>query len=663
MSVEEKRETREVKEVKEVKEVSRENLELSLKNLVLKNEDKLFVKQVSKELDKDEELLCDEINRHVMFPIKYPPIWSMYKKAVSSFWTAEEIDLSKDHDDWETLSDNEKHFIKNVLAFFAASDGIVNENLAMRFINEIQPAEAKAFYGFQIAIENIHCVSGDTEILTKKGYFNIEYLSKKEPNVEVWNGEEFSNVKIVQTSSDSKLFKVLLSNGMYLKCTPGHKWLIKEYDDRVLTENLKEGMTIMPFVYPNTNDETSPNIDFEIFSNPYEHGQACALYQRDDYNIFHFNMRPKYQVPMNYSKETKLDWLSGLFSRNIHFNIDNEKECFSSISNTIPFMECVQLLLTTFDIRSTLVREESNMCRLVFNKFNTAKMINVGINVIHNNSIYDEKLLDYYNTQKEKGYVEEDIIVVNIEEMEGKHITYCFNEPKKHTGIFNGILTGQSEVYSLLIDTYIKDIVEKTKLLNAVDTVPCVRKKADWAMKWISNETARFATRLIAFACVEGIFFSGSFCSIFWLKERGLMPGLCLSNEFISRDEGLHTEFACLLYKYVKNRLSQEDVHTIVKEAVEIENEFINESIPCRLLGMNADLMNQYIKFVADRLLCQLDYEKIWNVSNPFNFMDRICLENKSNFFEHTRLSEYAKTNVGVDTSRNLFEFSTNEDF
>ena len=322
-----------------------------------------------------EDILTETKNRFVMFPIQYAPIWNMYKKAVSVFWTAEEVDLSKDMNDWEKLSDNERHFIKHILAFFAASDGIVNENLGIRFMNEVQAPEAKSFYGFQIAMENIH-----------------------------------------------------------------------------------------------------------------------------------------------------------------------------------------------------------------------------------------------------------------------------------------------SEMYSLLIDTYIKDAQEKHHLLNAVNTIPCIQRKAEWALRWITNQDASFATRLVAFACVEGIFFSGAFCSIFWLNERGLMPGLCISNQFISRDEGLHTEFAVLLYSMLRNKLSQDIMHDMVREAVSIEDEFINESIPCNMLGMNSELMSQYIRFVADRLVVQLGYEPIWQMKNPFDFMDRICLDNKTNFFED-RVAQYSRANVGNHNHAENFKFSTDEDF
>jgi ribonucleoside-diphosphate reductase beta chain len=325
-------------------------------------------------MNEDEDLLVESKNRFVIFPIRYNDIWKMYKLAEGSFWTAEEIDLAKDLDDWNKLNDNEQTFLKNILAFFAASDGIVNENLSSRFMNEVVIPEARCFYGFQIAIENIH-----------------------------------------------------------------------------------------------------------------------------------------------------------------------------------------------------------------------------------------------------------------------------------------------SETYSLLIDTYIKDQEEKERLFDANNSIPCVKRKADWAFKWITSKNDSFAHRLVAFAAVEGIFFSGAFCAIFWLKERGLMPGLTFSNELISRDEGLHTEFAILLYSMLKNKLTKEEIHCLIKDAVNIEIEFITESIPCQMLGMNASLMTQYIKFVADRLVAQLGYEKIYNASNPFDFMDRIGLQLKSNFFE-SRVAEYSKANVGNDSKDN-FKFTLDEDF
>jgi len=318
-----------------------------------------------------EPLLTPDDNRFVMFPIKYDDVWQMYKKQVDCFWRAEEIDLTKDLKHWESLTQEEQYFISMILAFFAASDGIVLENLALRFMNDVQVSEARAFYGFQIAMENIH-----------------------------------------------------------------------------------------------------------------------------------------------------------------------------------------------------------------------------------------------------------------------------------------------SQTYSLLIETYIKNNNEKNKLFNALENFSCIKKKADWAQKWIKDNRSSFATRLIAFACVEGIFFSGAFCSIFWMKKRGLMPGLTFSNELISRDEALHCEFAVLLYSKLVNKVKKSRVYEIIKEAVDIEMEFICEALPCRLIGMNSQMMTQYIQYCADRLCIQLGYDKIYNVSNPFDFMELISLEGKVNFFERYNDSYALATKTKNDST-----FELSEDF
>ena len=308
--------------------------------------------------EKDEPLLKDNPNRHVIFPIEHPDLWAKYKQHMSVFWIPEEIDLSKDLVDWVKLTDNERHFIKHILGFFAGSDGIVMENLSTRFTNDVGAAEAKFFYACQNLMESVH-----------------------------------------------------------------------------------------------------------------------------------------------------------------------------------------------------------------------------------------------------------------------------------------------SESYSLLIDTYIDNKEEKVNILRATQTIPTVQKKAEWALQWISNKEASFATRLLAFAVVEGIFFSGAFCSIFWLKKRGLMPGLCQSNLLISRDEGLHTEFACLLYSKLQHKLTKQEAHKIIREAVKIEKHFITKALPCELIGMNAKLMGDYIEFVADRLAVQLGYAKIYYSQNPFDWMELIGMATKTNFFEH-RVTEYAKANT-----------------
>lgn len=321
----------------------------------------------------DEPLLKENPRRFVIFPIEYHDIWQMYKKAKASFWTTEEVDLSRDMGDWEKLKPGERHFISYVLAFFAASDGIVNENLVERFSQEVQVTEARCFYGFQIAMENIH-----------------------------------------------------------------------------------------------------------------------------------------------------------------------------------------------------------------------------------------------------------------------------------------------SEMYSLLIDTYIKDKTEKENLFNAIETLACVKKKADWALSWIHAPNASFGERLIAFAAVEGIFFSGSFAAIFWLKKRGLMPGLTFSNELISRDEGLHCDFACLMFKHLVYKPTEQNIKQIISDAVIIEQEFLTEALPVALIGMNNKLMKQYIEFVADRLLVELDCEKIYKVENPFDFMEHISLEGKTNFFEK-RVGEYQK--AGVMSKKEDYCFTLDAEF
>ncbi len=310
-----------------------------------------------------EPLLEDNPNRYVMFPIKDHDIWQLYKKMFDCMWRAEEIDLSKDMVHWDTLNDNERHFIKMILAFFAASDGIVVENLGMRFLSEVQLPEARTAYGFQLMMENVH-----------------------------------------------------------------------------------------------------------------------------------------------------------------------------------------------------------------------------------------------------------------------------------------------SETYSLLIDTYIKDKTEKTKLFEALENFECIKKKGDWAIKWINDKRSSFAARLVAFACVEGIFFSGAFCAIYWMKKRGLMPGLTFSNELISRDEGMHTDLAVMLFNKLNKKLNKQKIKEIVKEAVEIEKEFICDALPCKLIGMNSKLMSQYIEFVADRLLVQLGCTKEYKSENPFDFMEMISLEGKTNFFEK-RVSDYSLSSDVKDDS------------
>jgi ribonucleoside-diphosphate reductase subunit M2 len=653
-----------------------------------------------------ELLLTPDDNRFVMFPIKCDDIWKMYKKQVDCFWRAEEIDLSKDLDNWQSLNNDEKYFISMILAFFASSDGIVLENLASRFMTDVQLAEARAFYGFQIAMENIHCVTGETKILTDNGYYMIKDLENK--NVNVWNGEEFSEVEVKYTG-DQEIYKVTLSNGMDLDCSPGHKWLIQKGNpkhtercvcEEIETIDLKIGDIIetykTPFIEFENNDE---------FLNPYIHGFFCGdgiycnnypkiylydkkkellpyfkyhSYEENDkricFYITKYINKEKFAVPINYNKEVRLRWLEGLVDADGCVNLNSTKDSTSIQLTSINFnfLKDIQLLLTTLGVQTNIKLNHKSekrlmpkndgtgdydyyMCKDCYVLYITGKSVNklidIGFSPKRLKILYCERLNNTID-------VSETIKITDIEKIFENESTYCFNEPKKHRGIFNGILTCQSETYSLLIETYIKDNEQKNNLFNAITNYPCIKKKSDWAQKWIHDNRSSFATRLVAFACVEGIFFSGAFCSIYWLKKRGLMPGLTFSNELISRDEALHCEFAILLYSKLNKKIDKTRIHEIIKEAVEIETEFICEALPCKLIGMNSDLMTQYIKFVADRLAVQLGYKKIYNVSNPFDFMELISLEGKVNFFEK-RLSDYALANK----SNTEEAFNLTEDF
>jgi ribonucleotide reductase beta subunit family protein with ferritin-like domain/intein/homing endonuclease len=650
-------------------------------------------------------LLLSDDNRFVMFPIKHNDIWEMYKKQVDCFWRPEEVDLSKDISNWESLNDNEQYFISMILAFFAASDGIVLENLASRFMNDIQLSEARAFYGFQIAMENIHCVTGETKILTDNGYYMIKDLENT--NVNVWNGDEFSAVEVKYTG-DQEIYKVSLSNGMELESSPGHKWLIQTGNNKhpercvckeIETIDLKIGDIIERYKTPLIEFE-----DKDDFLNPYIHGFFCGdgsycnnypiiyLYDKkrellpyfkyDSYQenfkrisfyVTKYINKEKFVVPINYSKQVRLSWLEGLVDADGCVNLNSTKDSTSIQLTSInfKFLQDVQLLLTTLGIQTNIRLNHKSekrlmpkndgtgdydyyMCKdcyiLYITGKNVNKLINIGFQPKRLNIVYCERLNNTID-------ISERIKITKIEKIFENEATYCFNEPKKHRGIFNGILTCQSETYSLLIETYIKDKEQKDKLFNAITNFPCIKKKSDWAQKWIHDNRSSFATRLVAFACVEGIFFSGAFCSIYWLKKRGLMPGLTFSNELISRDEALHCEFAILLYSKMQKKIDKSRIHEIIKEAVDIEIEFICQALPCRLIGMNSDLMTQYIKFVADRLVVQLGYKKIYNVINPFDFMELISLEGKTNFFER-KVSEYSLANKHTD---NAFEIS--EDF
>jgi ribonucleotide reductase beta subunit family protein with ferritin-like domain len=558
--------------------------------------------------NRDEYLTNPENNRLTTYPIQNHEIWEAYKKQQAAFWTAEEIDFSKDYNDFLKLNKNEQHFIKTILAFFSASDTIVNINIGERFIKDVKIREAIIAYDYQKMMENVHCVSSDTLILLHNGYYTIGSMVNK--LVLVWNGVNFSPTTIEKKAS-SVLYRVELSNGMYLDCTPNHRWFIRK-------NNLKE---IVETVELKIDDEINHYVI--PFVDSFSNNISITLNNKSIY--------------MNDTKSSKLQWLSdicnesGYLNRNIIYFYVDEKQA-----------NLIQLMLQQININ----------CHL-----NKLKSI---VYIDKNDLPKDFMTRGLLHIKTEDAIIlPSKLTITNITLLDGIHETFCFTEKEEHAGVFNGILTGQSETYSLQIDNIIREPNEKNKLLNALEHFPCITKKAEWQLKWIeSNEL--FSYRLIAFAIVEGVFFSGSFCSIFWLKQKNIMPGLCASNELIARDEGMHTNFAILLYSMIKNKIPEDKIHEMFIDAVEIETEFIVSSLPCSLLGINSDSMTVYIKYVADRLVSELGYNKIWNVKNPFDFMEKISMEGKTNFFE-ARPTQYQKSSIMNKTRDSSFEL--NDDF
>jgi ribonucleotide reductase beta subunit family protein with ferritin-like domain len=604
------------------------------------------------DITSEEPLLSDDKNRFSLFPIKYHDIWKAYKNHKNAFWTAEEIDFTSDKQDWEKLDKNEKYFIENILAFFAGSDGIVLENLVKNFCAEVTVPEARCFYTFQAMMENIHCVIGSTKILTDEGYFPIIDLQNKIVNV--WNGAEFSPVRI-QFTGIQEIFKISLSNGMELSCTPGHRWLLED-GEKIETKHLTINNILSEYQIP--------CLDFKMdFQDPYLYGcfYGCGHfvsennaymvlekkeiinyiplidhYTEGNKTIAKVNINEKKIVPVNYTKNVRLQWLEGLFDA--IGSVKNGSLQFTKDSD----IQEIQLLLTTLGIYSTVKNGTLKI-------FNSKDLCDLGFlpHVLHISNCKNKPV--------------DPIKIIAIEKTLKEEASFCFNEPKRHTGIFNGILTCQSEVYAQMIDTFIDDPMKKEMLFQGITKIPCIEKKANWALNWIENHNGpnNFARRLFAFGIVEGLFFSGSFCAIFWLKERGLMvQTLGKSNEWIARDESLHTEFAILLYKYVQNKISDVEAHNIMHQAVLIEEEFICESLPVDLIGMNNILMKQYIRYCADRLLVQFGYNKIYYDTNPFPFMEKISLDGKTNFFEQ-RVSEYSLSSV---SSQPLFVLENLDD-
>ncbi|CAH6421519.1 Ribonucleoside-diphosphate reductase small subunit [uncultured virus] len=654
--------------------------------LLIETKGKTFIENKLEELTKKknyEPILDPNNHKFTAFPITYKNIWIKYKEQMESFWKAEEIDFSGDYDDFKLLNKDEQYFIEMILAFFAASDGIVNFNLSERFTREIQITEILFAYQFQIMMENIHCVAFGTKILTDKGYIKIGKNVSK--TINVWNGKQFSKTQIRYTGH-AQLYKIKLSNGMHLDCTPNHKWFVKSRNqpdqkkEIILTKNLKKGYIIYKYDLP-IIDIKDPN----EFLNPYAHGFFCGdgtymneraiinfcnkkkknllayfnpkNYLQDKKNIRFFIdgqiNKLKYFVPINYSIQTKLRWLEGICDSDGHINQNKKITISIQIANTNQkFLKKLQLMLTTLGIHSNLKNQKTGksvtkFCKKFYNLYissiNVRKLISLGFN---------PKILtlNINLNIKEKS---EFLKIKKISLLKNIHSTYCFNEPIEHAGIFNGILTGQSETYSLMLENIVKDPTRRNFLFDAIKNVESIKMMADWAFKWIESD-ASFAHRIIAFAIIEGVFFSGAFASIFWLKKyknggdktagKPFMNGLIESNKFIARDEGMHTLFACEIYNLLINKLSSSEINEMIMNACSIAKKFMTDALPIKLIGMNIDLMNNYIEYICDRLLSVLGYKKIYGTNNPFKFMETIGLDGKTNFHE-TRPTEYRPAN------------------
>jgi ribonucleotide reductase beta subunit family protein with ferritin-like domain len=608
-----------------------------------------------------EPILDPNNKKFTAFPIQYQNIWKKYKEQMASFWKAEEIDFSNDYNDFMTLSPDEKHFIEMILAFFAASDGIVNFNLSERFMKEIQNTEILFTYQFQAMMENVHCVSADTKILTNMGYKKIRDILSE--NVKVWNGKEFSETTINYTGK-SVLYRVELSNGMYLDCTPDHKWFINiggqtNNKEIIFTKNLGIGDVVYDYELPvvNINDQ-------DTFKNPYTHAVICGNKEKNKSYTNHqvpesLLNKPNYCVPINYSVKTKLEWFAGICDTigTFKYNTDKTETTIQISSNNKKFLQNIQLMLTTLCTHSNITTEPFSSESSLSDENNEMIMDKhiLTINQYNVKKLYDLKLNTQFEIFCTNVNNNDSINVTKITLLDGIHETYCFTEPKEHAGIFNGILTGQSETYSLMLDNIVKDKTKREFLFNAIKNVESVKMMAEWAFKWIESSKS-FAHRVIAFAVVEGVFFSGAFAAIFWIKKyknkqsgyskgKPFMDGLIKSNKFISRDEGAHCNFACEIYSLLINKLSQNEINEIMKEGVEIAQKFMTDALPVKLIGMNHDSMCDYLEYIGDRLLVMLGHKKLYNKKNPFKFMETIGLNDKTNFFE-TRPHEYQDSHI-----------------
>jgi ribonucleotide reductase beta subunit family protein with ferritin-like domain/intein/homing endonuclease len=582
--------------------------------------------------------------RYSIFPITHQDLWNFYKKAEKQTWVAEEIDLSQDT--YDALNEEEKLYLKNILAFFAISDGLVIDNLATNFMSEVDLLEAQYFYGHQTFIEQVHCVTGDTFILTNSGNKPIkDCLNSQEY---VWNGDTWSKVTIVETGVQD-IYNVKLSNGMHLNCTDEHEFWIRKGNyrhpenckrEKVKLKDIKIGDIIADFNLPNPTTMSLEN----NLENAYING--------------FFSAGEKFFVPIgDYSLKDKLNWLEGYLDGDGCIKFDRKKEYttiqFASINRK--FISDVQILLTELG------------CTVPIKLNNLGIVRTINGNLTQNQDIY-VGYISGYNVKKlvELGFCPKRLVikvkdfttssrptlirVESIKKLEKQEMTYCFNEPLNHSGVFNGILTGQSNGYSLLIDTYIKDNPAKEALFNAMETNPAVNAKASWAEQWIQHPS--FAQRLVAFACVEGIAFSSVFAGVFWFRSRNLMKGLGAMNELILKDESLHYDFAVYLYNnYLKPeyKLDSAELRSIILSCYEAEKTFVENSLPKGLKGLSVENMVEYVQFVVDTVLNDFGLEKEFKINNPLDYMKRIGITAKNNFFEE-RVGQYTRVDIPTST-------------
>lgn len=623
-------------------------------------------------------------DRFVLFPIQHHDLWGAYKKASQAYWVAEEIrQLPNDVDDWENkLNDKQRYFIKMVLAFFASADGIVNENLLSRFATEVQYPEARQFYGLQAQIENIHCVSGDTPILTDDGQYNIGDLCGKV--VKVWNGHEFSEVTIRQTSPNAKFTWVRLSNGASIKATTRHRWFIaptesepadegKEY--RVIyTENLKLGDRIADYTLPVVSGRgsmhnpelsgylltrgvckpTHKRIDMDSSELAEMLGMTASVDSTRSYEIPSEELEYLQFIPYNYDVATRVRFISGLLrGRDAHRTPTAIAMVYRTPrASAKRLADHGRMLFTSLGLHSeSRVHYMGGFAKVTIyvdaEQFESSEVLQQGVSEDLWNTLAFMSDTPSFPRRRAR-----DVYVTGLC-MATDGPSYCFNDPIRGAGTFHGVRTGNSECYSLMINELIRDEQERNFLFKSLEKIPSIHKKGQWAMKWMYSRNSTFGHRLFAFMIVEGVLFCGAFAAIYYLNSLGLLPALSFLNKKIAVDELSHAAFAAMIYKdHLKyQKPSDEEAYQIMKEAVELEIEFQTEALPCSLIGMNADQMTQYIKYVADCLLVQAGLEPIYKVSNSLPFMESLHMPSSVNFFEKTN------GNYSITAIDRTFEF------